>query len=77
MWREAPQAVRHRFQEQARIEKEEHQRKYVHASFPVPTDRLDTRHIDINPCLDGLISSVAEFEKIKRKMIKSKLWRKL
>lgn len=28
MWREAPQEVRHKFQEEARIEKEEHQRKY-------------------------------------------------
>jgi len=29
MWREAPQEVRKKFQEEARVEKEEHQRKYV------------------------------------------------
>jgi hypothetical protein len=34
MWREAPQEVRQKFQEQARIEKEEHQRLYVLPPIP-------------------------------------------
>jgi hypothetical protein len=34
MWREAPQDVRAKFQEMARLEKEEHQRKYVSSARP-------------------------------------------
>jgi hypothetical protein len=62
MWREAPQDVRAKFQEQARIEKEEHQRKYPGYRYQPVFRRTDIirRRVRKDPTEDEKVDVVAE-----------------
>ncbi|RXK41694.1 hypothetical protein M231_00929 [Tremella mesenterica] len=62
MWREAPQEVRQQFQEQARIEKEEHQRKYPGYRYQPVFRRTDIirRRVRKDPAEDEKVDAVAE-----------------
>ena len=62
MWREAPQDVRQKFQEQARIEKEEHQRKYPGYRYQPVFRRTDIirRRVRKDPAEDEKVDAVAE-----------------
>ncbi|ORX41040.1 hypothetical protein BD324DRAFT_612990 [Kockovaella imperatae] len=62
MWREAPQEVRQKFQEQARIEKEEHQRKYPGYRYQPVFRRTDIirRRVRKDPAEDDKVEAVAE-----------------
>lgn len=62
MWREAPQDVRHKFQEQARIEKEEHQRKYPGYRYQPVFRRTDIirRRVRKDPAEDEKVDAVAD-----------------
>lgn len=62
MWKEAPEEVRQKFQEQARIEKEEHQRKYPGYHYQTvfrPTDII-RRRVRKDPAEDERVDAVAE-----------------
>jgi hypothetical protein len=62
MWREAPQDVRQKFQEQARLEKEEHQRKYPGYRYQPVFRRTDIirRRVRKDPAEDEKVEAVAE-----------------
>ncbi|WVF68219.1 hypothetical protein IAT40_002984 [Kwoniella sp. CBS 6097] len=62
MWKEAPQEVRQKFQEQARIEKEEHQRKYPGYRYQPVFRRTDIirRRVRKDPAEDEKVDAVAE-----------------
>ena len=62
MWREAPQDVRHKFQEEARIEKEEHQRKYPNYRYQPVFRRTDIirRRVRKDKTEDEKVEAVAE-----------------
>lgn len=62
MWKEAPQEVRQMFQEQARIEKEEHQRKYPGYRYQPVFRRTDIirRRVRKDPAEDEKVDAVAE-----------------
>ncbi|KIR79624.1 specific transcriptional repressor [Cryptococcus gattii EJB2] len=62
MWKEAPQEVRQNFQEQARIEKEEHQRKYPGYRYQPVFRRTDIirRRVRKDPAEDERVDAVAE-----------------
>jgi hypothetical protein len=62
MWREAPQEVRQQFQEQARLEKEEHQRKYPGYRYQPVFRRTDIirRRVRKDPAEDEKVEAVAE-----------------
>ena len=62
MWREAPQEVRQKFQEQARLEKEEHQRKYPGYRYQPVFRRTDIirRRVRKDPAEDEKVEAVAE-----------------
>lgn len=62
MWREAPQDVRQKFQEQARLEKEEHQRLYPGYRYQPVFRRTDIirRRVRKDPAEDEKVEAVAE-----------------
>ena len=62
MWREAPQEVRHKFQEEARLEKEEHQRKYPGYRYQPVFRRTDIirRRVRKDKTEDEKVEAVAE-----------------
>ncbi|WVQ85956.1 hypothetical protein IAT38_008124 [Cryptococcus sp. DSM 104549] len=62
MWKEAPQEVRQKFQEQARLEKEEHQRKYPGYRYQPVFRRTDIirRRVRKDPAEDEKVDAVAE-----------------
>lgn len=62
MWKEAPQEVRAKFQEMARIEKEEHQRKYPGYRYQPVFRRSDIirRRVRKDPSEDEKVEAVAE-----------------
>lgn len=62
MWREAPQEVRHKFQEEARIEKEEHQRKYPGYRYQPVFRRTDIirRRVRKDKTEDNKVEAVAD-----------------
>ncbi|KAL7419486.1 hypothetical protein Q5752_006324 [Cryptotrichosporon argae] len=62
MWREAPEDVRQKFEEQARIEKEEHQRKYPGYRYQPVVRRTDIirRRVRKDPSEDKKVEAVAE-----------------
>nr|XP_031862520.1 uncharacterized protein CI109_002017 [Kwoniella shandongensis]KAA5529592.1 hypothetical protein CI109_002017 [Kwoniella shandongensis] len=62
MWKEAPQDVRARFQNEARIEKEEHQRKYPGYRYQPVFRRTDIirRRVRKDPTEDEKVEAVAE-----------------
>ncbi|OCF43601.1 specific transcriptional repressor [Kwoniella heveanensis CBS 569] len=62
MWKEAPQEVRQKFQEEARIEKEEHQRKYPGYRYQPVFRRTDIirRRVRKDPAEDEKVEAVAE-----------------
>lgn len=62
MWREAPPDVRKKFQEMARIEKEEHQRKYPGYRYQPVLRRTDIirRRVRKDPAEDENVEAVAE-----------------
>lgn len=62
MWREAPQDVREKFQEQARLEKEEHQRKYPEYRYQPIFRRTDIirRRVRKDPVEDEKVEVMAE-----------------
>lgn len=62
MWREAPPDVRKKFQEMARIEKEEHQRRYPGYRYQPVFRRTDIirRRVRKDPAEDEKVEAVAE-----------------
>ncbi|WVQ95634.1 hypothetical protein IAU59_002732 [Kwoniella sp. CBS 9459] len=62
MWKEAPQDVRQKFQEQARIEKEEHQRRFPGYRYQPVFRRTDIirRRVRKDPAEDEKVEAVAE-----------------
>ncbi|KAK8850518.1 hypothetical protein IAR55_004436 [Kwoniella newhampshirensis] len=62
MWKEAPPEVRARFEEQARIEKEEHQRKYPGYRYQPAFRRTNIirRRVRKDPAEDEKVDAVAE-----------------
>ncbi|WVQ70677.1 hypothetical protein IAR50_000199 [Cryptococcus sp. DSM 104548] len=62
MWKEAPQEVRQEFQEKARLEKEEHQRKYPGYRYQPVFRRTDIirRRVRKDPAEDEKVDAVAE-----------------
>ncbi|WVO17430.1 hypothetical protein L204_105122 [Cryptococcus depauperatus] len=62
MWKEAPQEVRQKFQEQARLEKEEHARKYPGYRYQPVFRRTDIirRRVRKDPAEDQKVDAVAE-----------------
>ena len=62
MWKEAPQEVRAKFQEMARIEKEEHQRLYPGYRYQPVFRRTDIvrRRVRKDPSEDEKVDAVAD-----------------
>ncbi|TYJ54374.1 hypothetical protein B9479_004962 [Cryptococcus floricola] len=62
MWKEAPQEVRQEFQEKARLEKEEHQRKYPGYRYQPVFRRTDIirRRVRKDPAEDDKVDAVAD-----------------